>query len=145
MGDLVEIQTPHTRHEDRQRAIKAAMSHQRPEAADTILPDVDDTQEFTPMVFNADMLVKIAIEQFGGSLGARPIWDAIKHDYPNVSHSNVSDMVKQLAKEGAVEYDGTTYELVKNGRGWKIDLDRAHEPHAEKDTEPRLPEPAEVA
>lgn len=123
MGDIIEIQTPHVRHEDRDRAIKAAMKHERSAQTQTVLADIDETQDM-PAVFNKDTLVKVAVEQLGGNLGARPIYEAIKHDYPSVSHSNVSDMVKSIAYNGTVEYDGDAYEVTKKGTGWIIDMDR---------------------
>lgn len=123
-----EIQTPHCRAEDYKEAIANAMKHER---VDVDAPPAPTSEEAIaaarPQKFDVEKLLEIAIEQLDGNLGYTPIYNAIKHDFVEVSRGDVEKMIKPLIDDGAVVYDGLLYPLFKVGKGWRIDLENAEE------------------
>lgn len=108
-----ETQTPHTPHEYRKESAQLAKGHDAP-------PDMITLPEVVKIdVFDENELLDIAINELGGNLGARPIFEFAK-DQDGVTLNRVREMVKQIRNRKTVEFEGVTYKLVPDRTGTRL-------------------------
>jgi DNA segregation ATPase FtsK/SpoIIIE-like protein len=109
-----QIQTPHVRPQDIDRTLE--ISDEWPAVQPIELPAPSGV-----IGFNEETLIELAIEEFGGGLGARPIYDAIK-DSETVSYNGLRNMVKDLVSKGTVTYQDQIYQIKRIRKGYCLEL-----------------------
>lgn len=115
-----KIQMPESRPVDNQRSVEVAMEWQRPRVT-VKLPDVVHID-----VFDQSELLDIAINELGGNLGARPIYEFVKESQ-SVTQSEVREMVKALTQQKELEFEGRHYLIVKVKSGFRLELSDTQE------------------
>lgn len=109
-----QIQTPHARPEDIERAILAA--HEWPEAPDILLPEPTEKA----LGFTVEMLLEIALDDFNGKLSYRPIYEAIKSS-ENITALELREMIKSVVSRGEISFRGQLFGFKKvRGGGYSL-------------------------
>lgn len=98
-----QIQTPHITHEDLKDAILIAKTYG--ETSDFTLPHVD-AQGYS---FDLNDILEIALDEYGGRLTARKMWDGTIRHLNVVSFREFDSMVKQILDSEQVEYEGKVF------------------------------------
>lgn len=106
------VQIPYATDSDMERAITAASDYP---AAQNDVWLLDDTEDFIPVQigFGKRLLIKTAMEELGGDLKARVLWDMLRGKYHEASRPTITRLVSELISEEIIHYDGTVYTLVK--------------------------------
>lgn len=107
-----QIQTPHAREEDIQRALEIA--NEWPGVDKILLPEPSGV-----VGFNEAALIELAIEEFAGKLSARSIYETIK-DGENISYNGLRGMVKALVAKGEITHGGKPYRFKKDRSGYVL-------------------------
>lgn len=115
--EISEAQTPFIDVAAIADAVKFAIDHFKPvSAAAPALPagtedDADDIDAVHPGIDESD-LIQIALDNFGGDLKVRRIFDQLKTSH-TVTLSRIGEMAKKLIKAGTIDYAGDRYQLLK--------------------------------
>lgn len=121
--DIFETQQAYVSPEDISAAVAAAKHWPAPRPFDW--PDKDYAatiiQDNQPQPFDHEALATVAVEQFGGLLNYRKIYDETK-DSHSISARNIGKMIKDIADKREIQVNGNIYEAVRNGQGWRLDL-----------------------
>lgn len=101
-ADRFQLQTPHCRISDIERALAKAGAWQ-PARIPFELPPPEISIGFTDVE-----LVEIGLAEFNGRLPARDIWQMVRVD-KDVSYNQVREMVKRLQRQRSVIHEGVEY------------------------------------
>jgi hypothetical protein len=101
-ADRFQLQTPHCRISDIERALTKAATWQ-PARIPFELPPPEISISFMD-----NELIDIGLAEFGGRLPAREIWQLVRAD-KDVSYNQVREMVKRVSRQKTVVHEGVTY------------------------------------
>lgn len=133
-GTIFPVQTPHVPTEWSRETLRGllAATRRKPGQNVEVLPRLTaqqaeqaaamvgaDAPQLPPQVSDFERLGRIAVEQLGGALTARRIFDVVK---PELTLARVQEIVLALQTGGRVELDGRVYVVEqrsgKGGRGF---------------------------
>lgn len=110
-SEMWQVQTPKMTHEDIERALNIARSH---ESKPITLPAPTGAARF-----GEHDLIKTALDYFDGRLGARPIFEFLKSEV-DITHNALAEMVKRIVARGDIEFDGKRYRVAPFGKGHRL-------------------------
>lgn len=109
-----QVQTPHCREVDTERSLEIGMNW-KPRAVEVFIPKTVQID-----VFDEQEMLDIAINELGGNLGAKPIFDYVKVA-GTATLSEVREMVKSFTRtHKEVEFEGELYQVKKHGTAWRL-------------------------
>jgi hypothetical protein len=118
----IQVQTPYATERDIRRAVEIARSY--PAARPFELPSLEEASDVletvevaAPAGVTRERVVELAITELGGSLSAQKIWDMTAGVTPR---NTILDLIKALAEDKEVDYDGHRYEVKRAGKGYKL-------------------------
>jgi DNA segregation ATPase FtsK/SpoIIIE-like protein len=128
-GQIFDIQTPLATEDDIKRAVEAGEQYPSPRAfpwgnvtedeINSILTELDVSE------FDEIDLVRVSLEHYDGIINTRAIFDSA---ICSLTRNELETLRDNLAKRGAIQYDGDTYKIERYKRGYHLVLDDTHIP-----------------
>lgn len=114
-----DVQIPYVTEADIAIALKIANDKPAPQHDVWLM---DDTQEIQPLreMFSEKLLIRLALNEFNGTLAGRNIWERLKQMEIEISRDKVLATVKSIVDRGAIEFEGITYRMTKPGNRYVL-------------------------
>jgi hypothetical protein len=118
------VQIPHVTQQDIDRAI--LKSHTWEQVINFDLPDLTTEDEFNETIqamhrtVDKELLIEIAIEELGGNLGVRTLWEYGKQINIDAPRSKYDEIIGAINIGDKVQHDGIEYIVQKERKGKKL-------------------------
>lgn len=114
-----DVQIPYVTEADIALALRIANDKPAPQHDVWLM---DDTQEIQPLreAFSEKLLIRLALNEFNGTLAGRNIWERLKQMSIDVSRDKVLAAVKTIVDKGTIEFEGVVYGMSKPGNRYVL-------------------------